>query len=259
MREVESNQRIFAECLAEDYLRANLNEEMETVIEEVPCIVERRGCLSSRVEEESFRNENKIRDKRNGSVCAASVSSGHWRCTDSQTNRIEEIFRQCDWSGNPGDLKRKWLMLCAVNYPQGDAAFKEFEAELETRSRALVDFKKDRSEGQSPKNLNTRDRIQVSRGYEASLYWDTARVFESSGTGTSAADLEEVFDNCTAIKEEEQLVVILGASEEVVSWVTAEVFTVPKPTKEKAHWICHLDYCKSAGELRQRTNNELQK
>ena len=108
--------------------------------------------------------------------------------------------------------------------------------------------------------MNRRDRIQVlSRGYEACLYWDTAGVFESSGTSTSAADLEEVFDNCTSIKQEEHLEVISRASEGVVSWGTTEVFTVPKPTKEKAHWICNLDHCKSAGELTKRTDNELQK
>ena len=79
------------------------------------------------------------------------------------------------------------------------------------------------------------------------------------GTGTSTADLEEVFDSSTAIKEEEQLELISRASEGVVSWGTAEVFTVPKPTEEKAHWICNLDYCKSAGELTHRTISELQK
>ena len=108
--------------------------------------------------------------------------------------------------------------------------------------------------------MNRRDRIQVfSRGYEACLYWDTARVFESSGTSTSAAGLEEVFDNCTSTRQDEQLEVISRASEGVVSWGTAEVFTVPKPTKEKAHWICNLDHCKSAGEFTKRTDNELQK
>ena len=137
---------------------------------------------------------------------------------------------------------------------------KEFEAELETSTRAVVLFEKDRSVVHSPKNLNRRDRIQVLlRGYEACLYWDTAGVFESSGTSTSAADLEEVFDNCTSIKQEEQLEVISRASERVVSWGTTEVFTVTKPTKEKAHWICNLDHCKSAGEITKRTDNELQK
>ena len=38
MREIESNQRTFAECLAEDNLRANLIEKIGGVIEEVPCI-----------------------------------------------------------------------------------------------------------------------------------------------------------------------------------------------------------------------------
>ena len=145
MREIESNQRTFAESLAEDYLRATWNEEIDAVIEEVPCLVERRGCVSSRDEVKSFRNKNKIREKSNGSVCPATVSSGHWRCTDLQTNRIAEIFRQVEWSGNPADLKGKWLKLWAVNNPQGDAAVKEFQAELETISRAVVDFEKDRS------------------------------------------------------------------------------------------------------------------
>ena len=260
MREIESNQRTSAESLAEDYLRATWNEEVDTVIEEVPCVVERMGCVSSGDEVESFRNKNKIREKSNGSVYPASVSSGHWRCTDLQTNRIGEIFKQVEWIGNPGDLKGKWLKLWAVNNPQRDAAVKEFQAELETRSRSVVDFEKDRSVVQSPKNLNRRDRIQVlSRGYEACLYWDTAGVFESSGTSTSAADLEEVFDNCTSIKQEEQLEVISRAYEGVLSWGKTEVFTVPKPTKEIAHWICNLDHCKSAGEFTKKTDNELQK
>ena len=151
MREIESNQRTFAESLAEDHLRATWNEEIVTVIEEVPCVVERRGCVSSGDEVGSFRNKNKIREKSNGSVYPASVSSGHWRCTDLQTNRNGETFRQFEWSGNPGDLKGKCLKLWAVNNPQGDAANKEFEAELETRSRTVVDFEKDRSVVQIPK------------------------------------------------------------------------------------------------------------
>ena len=252
MRGIESNQRTFAERLAEDYLRATWNEEIDTVIEEVPCVVERRGCVSSSVEEESFQNGNKLREKSNGSVCPMSVSSGPWQCTDLQRNRIGEIFRQIEWSGNLGDLKWKWLKLWAVNNP----VVKEFQAELETRSGAVVDFENDRSVVQSPENLNRRYRIQVlSTGYEVCLYW----VFESSGTSTSAAGLEDVFDNCTSTKQDEQLEVISRASEGVVSWGTAEVLTVRNPTKEKSHWICNLDHCKSAGEFTTRTDNELQK
>ena len=37
----------------------------------------------------------------------------------------------------------------------------EFEEELETSTRAVVDFQDDRSVVQSPKNLNRRDRIQI--------------------------------------------------------------------------------------------------
>ena len=170
MKEIESNQRTFAESLAEDYLRATWNEEIDTVIEEVPCVVERKGCASSSVEEETFQNGNKVREKSNGSVCPVSVSSEHWQCTDLQTNRIGETFRQVEWSGNPGDLKGKWLKLWAANNPQGDAVVKEFQAEFDTRSGAVVDFENDRSVVQSPKNLNRRDRIQVlSRGCEACL------------------------------------------------------------------------------------------
>ena len=53
-RAIESIHRIFAECLYEDNLRANLNEEIDTVSEEVLCIVEIRGFVTSRDEEESF-------------------------------------------------------------------------------------------------------------------------------------------------------------------------------------------------------------
>ena len=92
MREIESIHRSFAQCLIEDNLRANLIEEKSTVIGEVPCIVEKRGFVSSREEEESFRHENKVGEKSNGSVCPASVGSGSWQCTDSQTKMIGEIF-----------------------------------------------------------------------------------------------------------------------------------------------------------------------
>ena len=36
-----------------------------------------------------------------------------------------------------------------------------------------------------------------SRGYEACLFWDTVKVFELGGKGTSTDDWGEVFDNCT--------------------------------------------------------------
>ena len=64
VREIESIQRIFAECLAEDNPRANLHEEIITVVEEVPCLVEKRCCVSSRDEENSFRNKNNIKRKK---------------------------------------------------------------------------------------------------------------------------------------------------------------------------------------------------
>ena len=67
-----------------------------------------------------------------------------------------------------------------------------------------------------------------------------------------------MLDNCTSIKEEEQLEVISREFEGDVSWETAEVFTVPKLTKEKAHWICEVGHYISARELTQRTNKDLQ-
>ena len=61
------------------------------------------------------------------------------------------------------------------------------------------------------------------------------------------------------LKKKGQLGVILRLSKSVVSWETAQVFTVPKPTKEIAHWICKHCHCISARELTQRTHSELQK
>ena len=46
IREIKSFQRIFAQCLAENNLRARLSEDIGTVIEEVLCIVEKKGCLT---------------------------------------------------------------------------------------------------------------------------------------------------------------------------------------------------------------------
>ena len=48
MREIESVHRFCAEGLAEDNNRATLNEDIGIKIEEVSCIVEKRGCVSSR-------------------------------------------------------------------------------------------------------------------------------------------------------------------------------------------------------------------
>ena len=44
----------------------------------------------------------------------ASVSSGSWRCIDSQAINIGEILRQVYWSDNLGDLKGKRPRLCTV-------------------------------------------------------------------------------------------------------------------------------------------------
>ena len=202
MREMESNQRTFAECLAEDNLRANLIEKIGGVIEEVPCVVERRGCVSSRDEVESFRNKNKIREKSNGSVCSAIGSSGPWQCTDLQTNRTGEICRQDQRSDNPCDLKGEWIKLCAVVNPQGDEVVQELEAELKTRKRAVKNLK-DRGVVQSPKNFNRRNRIQVlSRGCQVDSCWETTGVLEVNGSGTSNADYVQGAYNCPSVVSE---------------------------------------------------------
>ena len=91
MREMESIHRKIAEFLAEDNLRFNLSEEIGTVIDEVPCIVQKRGFVPNRIEEESFRNKNKAKRKNNGFVCPASVNCGAWRCIDSQKNDWRNI------------------------------------------------------------------------------------------------------------------------------------------------------------------------
>ena len=255
MREIESIHRTFAESLAENNLRAKLIEEISTVIEEVPCIVEKRGCVYSRDEEESFPNENKVSKESNGSDRPASVSSGSWRCIESQIDRVGEIFRQVKWSGNPGDLKGKWPKLCGVNNPQAHTAA------LETSTRAIEDFQNDRSAVQRAQISKCKINIKFFRGVVKNVCsWDTARVFEASGTGTTAADLEEVFDNCTSIKQEEQLVVISRASEGVVSWGQLRCLRYQSQQKRKLiGFATEPSPLYIAGELTQRTKKELQK
>ena len=197
MIEIESIQNIFAECLVDDNLRANFIEEIGTVIEEVPCIVERRGCISSRNKEESFRIENNVKRKYNGSVSHASVNCGPWQSADSQTKRMGKFFRQVEWSGNPGDLNGKRPKLCAVNKPR-DTAVQEFAIELETTTRAAVDFQNDRSVVQSPKKLNRRVRIQVhSMGCEFDFCWKASGVLEVTELSPSKADCFQVPENGT--------------------------------------------------------------
>ena len=61
------------------------------------------------------------------------------------------------------------------------------------------------------------DRSQFfAGGFEACLFGYTAGVFILGGTGTSIADWEKLFDNCTSIKEEEQFEVMSRNSEGVV-------------------------------------------
>ena len=78
MREIESIHRVFAENLADVNLRDKLNQEIDTVTNEVTCIVETRCRISSRDEEESFRNANEIKWKSNVFVCPARVSAKPW-------------------------------------------------------------------------------------------------------------------------------------------------------------------------------------
>ena len=115
-----------------DNLRAKLIEETGTMIDEVPFIVDRRGCVPNTIEEESYRND-KIRKK--GSVCSASVNCGTWQSTDSQTNKIGETFKQVDCSYNPRDLKRKRPKLCAALIH-----WWILKLEVEISARANVDF-----------------------------------------------------------------------------------------------------------------------
>ena len=177
------------------------------------------------------------------------VSSGPQRFTESKTNRIGEISRQVDWSDSPVDLKGKWPKLCAVINPSEDPKFHKFDLEEKTSKEAVVHFENSRG---------IVHRFRGEDGQEACLYRDTATAFELGGAGTATADCEEVFDICTSIKEEQQLDVISRETKRIVSWETTEVFTVPKLTKEKAHWICEVGHCISAKELTQRTNTELQ-
>ena len=123
-------------------------------------------------EEESFRNEKKVKKKSTGSVCPASVSSGSWQCTQiiwilSQINRIGEICRYVEWSGNTA--KTAQLLIQVL--------FKlcEFEEELATSTRAVVGFKDDMSVVQSPKKLNKR----VFQQKPTSLLRNPSTEFES--------------------------------------------------------------------------------
>ena len=75
----------------------------------------------------------------------------------------------------------------------------------------------------------------LSRGYKANLYWVTTNIFEVSKT---TVDLDEIFENCTSVKEEEQLEVVLRGSERVVSWETTELFTIPRSKKKTGHLMC---------------------
>ena len=109
---------------------------------------------------------------------------------------LEKFCNYVEWSGNPGDLKEKWPNLCAVNNPQGDTAVQEYEAELETSTRAVVNFQNDMSVFQSSKNLNRRDWIQVlSRGCEINFCWESTGVLEVSESSTSKSDCAQVPDN----------------------------------------------------------------
>ena len=131
IREKESIHKIFAERLAADNFKAGFTEEIGTVLVEVPCIVEKRGFISSRDEEESFRNKNKVSRKSNGSVGPTGISSGPCQRTESQTYKIGELSGQVDWSDNLGDLKGKRPKLYTVFIPRVDPKVQEFESQEE--------------------------------------------------------------------------------------------------------------------------------
>ena len=152
MREIESIYRIFAEYLADDNFRANLIEDIGNVIEEILCIVEKRGAVSSKIEDASFRNVNQVKRKHIGSVSPASVNCGPWQCADLQTNRMGEISRQIQWSENLGDLKGERPKVCADFNPLVDPKVHEFKSEEKISTWAVVDFQNDRRAVQRPQN-----------------------------------------------------------------------------------------------------------
>ena len=90
-----------------------------------------------------------------------------------------------------------------------DPKVQEFVLEEEVSSWAVVLFESSRGAVQRLQGIDSQERSQVLlRGYEACLYCDTARVFELAETSKTTAVLEEVFDNCISINEEEQLEVL---------------------------------------------------
>ena len=107
---------------------------------------------------------NEVKTKGNGSISPASVNCGPWQSTDTQTNSIGEIFRQVEVSGNWVTEAGRRQICVQLKKPQGVKAVQEFELELKTSTRAIVNFQKVRSVVQSPKSLRRRDRIQVLRG-----------------------------------------------------------------------------------------------
>ena len=117
MRLIDSSQRNFAECLAEDTLGARLNEDVDTVTEEVSFIVERRGFETSRDEEVSFRSVSKVKRKSNDSVGPTSVRSGPWKGMESQSDKFGEICEQFQKIVNQCERSSKKVKLFSVNNP----------------------------------------------------------------------------------------------------------------------------------------------
>ena len=117
MRLIDSIQRTFAECLAEDTLGASLIEEVDTVIEKVSCIVERRGFETSRDEEVSFRSVSEVKRKSYDSVGPTSVISGPWKGMESQSDKFGKICEQFQKIVNQGDRSTKKVKLCSVSNP----------------------------------------------------------------------------------------------------------------------------------------------
>ena len=106
-------------------------------------------------------------------------------------------------------------------------------------TRAAVHFESSRGIVHRLRVKDGQDRSQLfSRGYEAYLYWDTARVFELGGTGTSSADWEEVFDNCTSLKEQELFEAMSGFSEGAMPWVTVRCLRYQDQRRKQVFLIC---------------------
>ena len=112
-------------------------------------------------------------------------------------NRFGEIFRQIQRTDDPGDFKGRPLKLCVVFKTMVD--FQDFEL---ISTWTIVHFESSRGIVQRFRGEDGQDRSQVfSRCYKASLYCDTARIFQLGGTGTSTADWKKFLTIALQLKK----------------------------------------------------------